>query len=65
MNRYLSNHLVPYGLNDLLVGLSCLKGTDGAALVPRFEVGTPGTETERLDAYCQASVFSFASSWCK
>ena len=51
LNRYLSSHLVPYGLNDLLVGLSCLTGTDGAALVPRFEVGTLATETERLRYY--------------
>lgn len=51
LNRYLSSYLVPYGLNDLLVGLSCLAGTDGAALVPRFEVGTLATETERLRYY--------------
>jgi hypothetical protein len=51
LNLYLSSHLAPYGLNDLLVGLSCLKGTDGAALVPRFEVGTLATETERLRYY--------------
>ncbi|HFF1982898.1 TPA: hypothetical protein ACGBF4_006028, partial [Pseudomonas aeruginosa] len=51
LNRYLSSYLVPYGLNDLLVGLSCLAGTDGAALVPRFEVGTLATETECLRYY--------------
>jgi hypothetical protein len=51
LNYYLSSHLDPYGLNDLLVGLSCLKGTEGIALVPRFEVGTLATETERLRYY--------------
>ncbi|HGW3656240.1 TPA: hypothetical protein ACNH47_001642 [Pseudomonas aeruginosa] len=51
LNHYLSSHLEPYGLNDLLVGVSCLKGTDGAVLVPRFEVGTLSTENERLRYY--------------
>jgi hypothetical protein len=51
LNHYLSSHLDVYSLNDLLVGLSCLIGTEGIALVPRFEVGTLDTPTERLRYY--------------